>query len=136
MNFRERNEKYVRLDSGERNIYKRILHWQVGDEGKSGPAAEHNWSDTASEEQPDSPARSRQTDHEYHEISDEEDDPVPKVSEREVMFSSFFPSNGSFATIKITTYIDYNITLRNTGSGSDRKSEGSKNHKLPFDIDE
>ncbi|MPC81054.1 hypothetical protein E2C01_075654 [Portunus trituberculatus] len=63
-----------------RKIFKRgILHQQVGDEGKSGPAAEHNWSDTASEEQPDSPARSRQTDHEYHEISDEEDEPVSKV---------------------------------------------------------
>lgn len=60
----------------------RSLLFQVGDEGKSGPAAEHNWSDTASEEQPDSPARSRQTDHdhEYHEISDEEEEPIPKVS--------------------------------------------------------
>lgn len=69
------------------------MHQQVGDEGKSGPAAEHNWSDTASEEQPDSPVRSRQTDHEYHEISDEEDDPVPKVSESEVMFSFLCLSN-------------------------------------------
>ncbi|XP_045605746.1 activated Cdc42 kinase-like isoform X1 [Procambarus clarkii] len=50
---------------------------KVGDKGKSGPAAEHNWSDTASEDQPDSPTRSRQTDHEYHEISDEEE-PLPK----------------------------------------------------------
>lgn len=51
---------------------------KVGDKGKSGPAAEHNWSDTASEDQPDSPARTRQSDHEYHEISDE-DEPLPKV---------------------------------------------------------
>lgn len=53
-----------------------IFH-KVGDKGKSGPAAEHNWSDTGSEEQPDSPSPQssqtpRQADHEYHEISDEE----------------------------------------------------------------
>lgn len=53
----------------------------MGDKGKSGPAAEHNWSDTASEDQPDSPARTRQSDHEYHEISDE-DEPLPKVEVR------------------------------------------------------
>ncbi|XP_050716113.1 activated Cdc42 kinase-like isoform X2 [Eriocheir sinensis] len=52
---------------------------KVGDKGKSGPAAEHNWSDTASEDQQDSPGRSRQADHEYHEISDEEDEPLPRA---------------------------------------------------------
>lgn len=57
----------------------------MGDKGKSGPAAEHNWSDTASEDQPDSPARTRQSDHEYHEISDE-DEPLPKVEVRKVCF--------------------------------------------------
>lgn len=55
------------------------LPLQVGEKGKSGPAAEHNWSDTASEDQPDSPGRSRQADHEYHEISDEEDEPLPRA---------------------------------------------------------
>ncbi|XP_071534269.1 activated Cdc42 kinase-like isoform X2 [Panulirus ornatus] len=50
---------------------------KVGDKGNSGPAAEHNWSDTASEDQPDSPTQSHQADHEYHEISDEEE-PLPK----------------------------------------------------------
>lgn len=58
-----------------------IFVLQVGDKGKSGPAAEHNWSDTASEDQPDSPTQSRQADHEYHEISDEEE-PLPKVEVR------------------------------------------------------
>lgn len=53
---------------------------KVGDKGKSGPAADHNWSDTASEDQPDSPTHSRQTDHEYHEISDE-DEPLPKIEQ-------------------------------------------------------
>lgn len=56
---------------------------QVGDKGKSGPAAEHNWSDSASEEQSDSPGRSRQADHEYHEISDEEDEPLPRAVSQE-----------------------------------------------------
>lgn len=60
-------------------IFPLQLFTQVGDKGKSGPAAEHNWSDTASEEQPDSPACSRQADHEYHEISDEEDEPLPRA---------------------------------------------------------
>ncbi|XP_064083592.1 activated Cdc42 kinase-like isoform X2 [Macrobrachium nipponense] len=55
---------------------------KVGDKGKSGPAADHNWSDTASEDQPDSPTNSRQTDHEYHEISDE-DEPLPKIEVRQ-----------------------------------------------------
>lgn len=58
--------------------YASVCVLKVGDKGKSGPAAEHNWSDTASEEQPDSPTRSRQADHEYHEISDEEQ-PTAKV---------------------------------------------------------
>ncbi|XP_069983106.1 activated Cdc42 kinase-like isoform X3 [Penaeus vannamei] len=62
---------------------------KVGDKGKSGPAAEHNWSDTASEDQPDSPARTRQSDHEYHEISDE-DEPLPKVEVGKPFRSSSF----------------------------------------------
>ncbi|CAL4065830.1 unnamed protein product, partial [Meganyctiphanes norvegica] len=52
---------------------------KVGDHGKSGPASEHNWSDSASEDHTDnwsadSPARSHKQDHEYHEISDEEEE--------------------------------------------------------------
>ncbi|KAK3875474.1 hypothetical protein Pcinc_019659 [Petrolisthes cinctipes] len=67
---------------------------KVGDKGKSGPAAEHNWSDTGSEEQPDSPSPEssqtpRQADHEYHEISDEENQEEEEPTQKPFRSSSF-----------------------------------------------
>ena len=64
----------------------------MGDKGKFGPACDHNWSDTASESQPDSPSRSSSNnkDHEYHEISDEEDNFIPKKPEVSIYCLLFF----------------------------------------------
>ena len=70
----------------------------MGDRGKFGPASEQNWSDTASEDHPESPIWSTtqseastwisevptEEKHEYHEISDEEDSPSVAPVKKEV----------------------------------------------------